>query len=343
MTVATRSRSHFWIWVCWVAAVYIGWAWVVFAHPGRWETVRSHWPIAVAMTFGSFVAGSAPLGGGSVGFPILVLVFGLPTTLGRDFSLAVQSVGMVSASIFILTRGQSVAWPVLRGALVGATVGLPIGLRFLAPHLQDDWTKLVFAVVCASFGLLHLHRLREIATFSKMTARSDRWSFTAGAAVGGLASATVVATTGVGIDLFVYLLLVLLCRADLRVAVPTAVMAMAYTSVVGVVFTASTTGLAVGAVDHFLAAVPVVGIGAPIGAYVVSRVGRKRPLLMVAVLGVLQFAWIAFVERATLGLGGLVAGLGATGALLLGFEWAFERSRVRDAALRADRPQHSSG
>ena len=328
MSDPRRSGSRLRIWVCWTAAVYIAWAWVVFAHPGRWEAVRAHWPIAVAMTFGSFIAGSTPLGGGSVGFPILVLVFGLPAKLGRDFSFAAQSVGMVSATIFMLSRGQSVVWPVLRGALVGATVGLPIGLRFVAPLLHDGWTKLVFAVVCASFGLLHLHRLNEIATQSRLTVRSDRWSFAAGASVGGLASCTVVATTGVGIDLFVYLLLVLVCRADLRVAVPTAVMAMAYTSVVGLVFTASTTGLAAGTVDNFLAAVPVVVIGAPIGAYVVSRVGRKLPLLMVAVLCVLQFAWIAFAERATLGLGGLIAGLGATGALLIGFEWVFVRSKA---------------
>ena len=283
------------------------------------------------MTFGSFVAGSTPLGGGSVGFPILVLVFGLPARLGRDFSFAAQSVGMVSASIFILARGQSIAWPVLRGALVGATVGLPIGLRFVAPYLHDGGTKLVFAVVCASFGLLHLRHLNEIATQSSMTAQSDRWSFAAGASVGGLASCTIVATTGVGIDMFVYLLLVLLYRADLRVAVPTAVIAMAYASVVGVVFTASTTGLAAGTVDNFLAAVPVIVIGTPIGAYVVSRIGRKPPLFAVAVLCVLQFAWIAFVERSALGLGGLVAALGATGALLLGFEWVFVRSRARGA------------
>ena len=283
------------------------------------------------MTFGSFVAGSTPLGGGSVGFPILVLVFGLPARLGRDFSFAAQSVGMVSASIFILARGQSIAWPVLRGALVGATVGLPIGLRFVAPYLHDGGTKLVFAVVCASFGLLHLRHLNEIATQSSMTAQSDRWSFAAGASVGGLASCTIVATTGVGIDMFVYLLLVLLYRADLRVAVPTAVIAMAYASVVGVVFTASTTGLAAGTVDNFLAAVPVIVIGTPIGAYVVSRIGRKPPLFAVAVLCVLQFAWIAFVERSALGLGGLVAALSATGTLLLGFEWVFVRSRARGA------------
>ena len=312
--------------------MYVVWAWIVFAHPGRWEAVRSHWPIAIAMAFGSFIAGSTPLGGGSVGFPILVLMFGLPARLGRDFSFAAQSVGMVSASIFVLARGQSIAWPVLRGALVGATVGLPIGLRFVAPNLDDGWTKLVFAVICASFGLLHLRHLNELAAQSRMTVRSDRWDFAAGAAVGGLASCTVVATTGVGIDLFVYLLLVLVCRTDLRVAVPTAVIAMAYTSVVGVAFTASTIGLAAGTVDTFLAAVPVIVVGAPIGAFVVSRIGRKLPLRVVAVLCVLQFVWIGFVERATLGPGGVVAGLGATAVLLLGFEWLFVRSKARDAA-----------
>jgi hypothetical protein len=39
------------------------------------------------MAFGSYVAGSTPMGGGTVGFPILVLLFDLPATLGRDLCL----------------------------------------------------------------------------------------------------------------------------------------------------------------------------------------------------------------------------------------------------------------
>jgi len=39
------------------------------------------------------------MGGGSVGFPILVLLLGEPARLGRDFSFAVQSLGMGCAAL----------------------------------------------------------------------------------------------------------------------------------------------------------------------------------------------------------------------------------------------------
>ena len=42
--------------------------------------------------------GSTPMGGGTVAFPVLVLFFGELATMGRDFSFAVQSVGMTRAA-----------------------------------------------------------------------------------------------------------------------------------------------------------------------------------------------------------------------------------------------------
>lgn len=323
----------------WVAAVYGVWAWVVFGHEGRWSTVRTHWPIALAMVFGSYVAGSTPMGGGTVGFPILVLAFGLPARLGRDFSFAAQSVGMVSAAIFILARGQRVAWPLLRGAMLGAVIGLPVGLFVIAPHVPDLWTKLLFAVAWASFGVMHLFRLRSIAGQQGRTTLSDGWSFRAGVVSAALASATIVAATGVGVDMFVYVVLVLLCRADLKVAIPTAVIAMAFTSVLGVALVAATDGMTPGTVDNWLAAVPVVVLGAPMGAYVVSRIGRTPTLLIVAVLCVFQFGWTWYVERATLGVAGLVGGVVAVGLVLLLFgrmeAWGAARARDDRGQIRS--------
>jgi len=53
----------------------------------------------------------------------------------------------------------------------------------------------------------------------------------------------VVSVTGVGIDMVVYSTLVLLCRADLKIAIPTSVVIMAFTSVIGLVFKLSTDGM----------------------------------------------------------------------------------------------------
>lgn len=60
------------------------------------------------MAGGSFLGGSSPVAGGTVGFPLRVLVFEHPAKLGRDFSLSIQSVGKVSAVVYILTRRRKV-------------------------------------------------------------------------------------------------------------------------------------------------------------------------------------------------------------------------------------------
>jgi len=87
-----RGARRFWPFLLWLAAFYISWLLIVSLN-GLWPVVRDHWPIAAAMAAGSYFAGSTPMGGGTVGFPVLVLLFDLPATLGRNFGLAVQSIG----------------------------------------------------------------------------------------------------------------------------------------------------------------------------------------------------------------------------------------------------------
>ena len=89
-----------WFWL-WLGAFYAAWLAIVVA-TDAWALIAAHWGIAAAMAAGSYVAGSTPMGGGAVGFPMLVLLFELPPGLGRNFALAIQSNGMTSATIFIL-------------------------------------------------------------------------------------------------------------------------------------------------------------------------------------------------------------------------------------------------
>jgi uncharacterized protein len=328
MSIREAPKRRLWVWFLWLACFYGTWSWLVFGQD-RWDVVRSHWPIALAMAMGSYVAGSTPMGGGTVGFPILVLLFGLPATLGRDFSFAVQSIGMTSASLFILARRQPLAWSMLKGAIAGALVGTPLGIFFVAPWIPDLWIKIVFAVVWCSFGVLHFYRIGEIASHVGMTEFDERWDFRVGVAVGAFSGATVAAVTGVGIDMVLYAALVLLCRADLKIAIPTSVIVMAFVSVLGVVVKNLSTGLAPGAFDHWLAAAPVVALGAPLGVFMVELLGRKPTLLFVAVLCVGQFVWTCYTERAGLGWVGLSIALAAVGLMLL----ALERLRAWGAVL----------
>ncbi|WP_020209904.1 sulfite exporter TauE/SafE family protein [Gilvimarinus chinensis] len=319
MSIKPQPRPHLWVWFLWLALFYVAWVWLI-QEDGAWEAAKAHWPIALAMAIGSYAAGSTPMGGGTVGFPVLVLFFDLPASLGRDFSFAVQSVGMVSASIFIFARRQPLAWSLLKGATAGALIGTPIGIFFLAPLFADLWIKVAFAVLWGSFGLLHLYRIGEIASHTGMTDFDETWDLKVGFSLGLTASALAVAVTGVGIDMVIYAALVLLCRADLKIAIPTSVVIMAFNSVYGVILKSATDSWQPGVYDNWLAAAPVVALGAPLGVFIVDLIGRKPTLLVVATLCVGQFIWTCFAEQEALGVWGIGAAIAAVLLCLAGFE-----------------------
>jgi len=319
MSIRKPPPHHLWIWFLWLILFYGGWVGFIIGG-GWWEVALAHWPMALAMAFGSYAAGSTPMGGGTVGFPILVLLFDQPAQLGRDFSFAVQSIGMTSASILILARRQPLAWAMLWGALCGATIGTPLGIFLVAPWFPGLWVKVTFAVAWGSFGLLHFWRIRELAAHDGMTDFDERWDWRVGFLVGLLACATIVAVSGVGVDMVLYAVLVLLCRADLRIAIPTSVVIMAYSSVLGILIKLTITGVEPGVFGNWLAAAPIVALGAPLGVFAVHLLGREPTLLIVAALCVGQLIWTLSREWHLLGPVGTAITLLAVLLCLAGFE-----------------------
>ncbi|TYK65162.1 sulfite exporter TauE/SafE family protein [Colwellia echini] len=333
MTIQPPAKRYLWIWFLWLGIFYVSWFSLIH-FTSAWQTTAEHWPMAVAMALGSYAAGSTPMGGGTVGFPVLVLLFDLPASLGRDFSFAVQSIGMVSASIFILVRRQPVAWPILKGATLGALFGTPLGIFFIAPEVPDLWIKVIFAIIWGSFGLLHLYRINEISTNTGMTEFDEKWDHKLGFILGLGASALAVSVTGVGIDMVIYAALVLLCRADLKIAIPTSVIIMAFASVYGVVIKSVTNSWQPGVYENWLAAAPVVALGAPLGVFVVEFINRKYTLLIVATLCVGQLLWTFQNEYDALGVGGIALAVIAVGLCLL----VFEKLRDWGAKLTSENP-----
>ena len=287
--------------VLWLIVFYAAWLAVVSSND-LWQTIISHWPIAAAMAAGSYFAGSTPMGGGTVGFPVLVLLFDMPAALGRNFGLAIQSIGMTSASLYILCSGRKVDWAILRPALLGAFIATPFGAAFIAPYAPDLFIKLLFATIWASFGIVHFAKLKTIIATDAAREPDAALDKPIGFAV-GVTGGIIAALTGVGIDMLVYAALVLFFRSDIKVAIPTSVILMAFTSIVGL-----GSNLALAAVNpelhtiapetfyNLLAAAPVVVVGAPFGALIVNAVSRHITLLIVSVLCVGQFIWTLLHE-----------------------------------------------
>lgn len=296
--------SKIWPFLAWLAVFYSAWFMLVTIG-GYWPMVISHWPIALTMSIGSYVAGSTPMGGGTVAFPVLVLLFDLPGSLGRNFGLAIQSIGMTSATIYILATHRPVDWRLLSPALWGTLIGTPLGAAFVAPFVPDLWIKLIFGVIWASFGILHLVKLRELTTNHRSDEHVSPFDFPIGITI-GLLGGVASSITGVGIDMMIYATLVLLYRADLKTAIPTSVILMAFTSLVGI---GANIALSLVRPDSFsidpqvfanwIAAAPIVALGAPFGAIVVNLISRTPTLIVVSLLCIGQFIWTLIHEQVT--------------------------------------------
>jgi uncharacterized protein len=276
-------------WFAYVAVFYVGWLILAFGF-GYWEQVLTHWPMAVVMTFGSVVAGATPMGGGTVAFPFLVLVFGLPPNLGRNFGLTIQALGMTSAMIFILCRGTPIQSLMLIWSCVGAAAGLMAGTFWVAPLLPATVIKLLFSCLWMSFAILTLAKNREFCSLNTIP-RIERSTAVKLGLLVGLAGGITTALIGVGIEMLLYTTLVLLFRCDLKAAVPTAVSAMAMASVMGTALHAVIGDIGREVFYNWMSCAPIVVFGAPFGAFLVSVIPRVRTLYFVSALCVVQFVW----------------------------------------------------
>lgn len=329
MIALAPARSRQWApWLVWAAGFLSVWAAIVTIN--GWEArVAAHWPISLAMALGSYVAGSTPMGGGTIGFPVLVLFFDQPADFGRQFSFLIQSIGMTSASIYILCSRRAVAWGVLRWAAGASALSLVATHYWLFPLVSDAVVKLTFAGIWGGFGIVTLVKLRQLLAHHHpptLGARPDMVMGVVGGGIGGVASGL----TGVGVDMVVYTLLVLVYRADLRAAIATSVILMAWNSLVGTFLTWLDGGIEPEVFGNWLAAAPIVLLGAPLGAWVVERIRRGPTLLFVSALCILQLFWT--LSR----VGASTATMALMGVLVLGLNAVFHLLFAIGRRLRPD-------
>ena len=252
-------------------AIAVWCSWLFYTYPDSWAVIQSHWQVSVTMIFGSIIAGATSEGGGAIAFPVFTKVLQIPPADAKVFSLAIQSVGMVAASIAIIMMRIKVLWRVILWVSLGGGAGLAIGSILLSPLLAAGIIRMLFTVMAVSlaFTLIRLStglRLNH-RTMPEITLREMAILLAVGV-IGGMVSGLV----GSGIDMLCFSVLVLLFRISESIATPTSVILMAINSVFGVLLQFFIfDGINEQVQAYWLAAVPIVVVGAPLGAYFCSR------------------------------------------------------------------------
>jgi uncharacterized protein len=251
-------------------------AWLTILSPSiAWGNLLENWQIAVTMAFGSIIAGATSLGGGAVAFPVFTKLLHIPPHDAKVFSLAIQSVGMGSATLAICLTGIKVDWRVIRWSTLGGFLGVFIGAGFIAPLLIPPAIKMSFTVMLASFAitLFALNQgMRECHTKMPVWTSKEKSILLIAGVIGGIMSGLV----GNGIDIVVFSVMVLLFRIDEKVSTPTSVILMAVNAMAGFAFSVFLfRDFTPDAHTYWLAAIPVVVVGAPLGAVLCSLMRRE--------------------------------------------------------------------
>lgn len=255
-----------------------------------WYLFKNEWPISFTMVFGSFIAGASAEGGGAVAFPVFTLLFDMSPYTARNFSFAIQSIGMTSASLLILGKKIPIDKAAIKYCGISGIVGLIVGAFLIADNIPPKEVKLFFVSLWLSFGLVMLFNTfkkeRIVISRIKIEQRKDEIILILFGFIGGIISSIF----GNGVDIFSFCLLTLYFRLSEKIATPTSVIIMTINTIVGFfihVFIIKDFGHEV--LGYWLVAAPVALLSAPLGAFFISFISRKNIAAFLISLIFIQF------------------------------------------------------
>lgn len=310
--------------------VYAGWL-ALMTLGERWGLFATYWPISLTMLFGSVIAGSTAAGSAAVAFPVFTKLFAFPADEARTFGLMIQSCGMGMASLVILTSGARVLPRVIAWTSLGGVAGMLAGTFLVA--IPQPYPKVLFTFATSIFILAVAgsawwpRRSGAPAPLADVPGWNLRKAllFAAVGALGGLVSATV----GSGIDMLVFLVLTLAFGVDERVSTATSVPIMALNSALGFLLHGAVLSDAGPAWDYWMVALPVVIVGAPLGATILSRLRRNHVVACLVALAAIELAttlWLVPLTPQVLAVSAaFVAACGAALAGMLAYRAASAR------------------
>ncbi len=277
------------IFLGWFIGMLVLWA-ILFGTFNNLQFLKEHWYYPAIMVLGAFVAGLTPEGGGAVAFPVLSVFFNIDRVLARDFSLMIQSIGMTSASIFVVTNKandlkayQPLLWfiPVCFGGFVFGMLTLQ--------QLPVFVIQALFLSLITTFAIAYY--------FSDHRGHEDRLNHLGRGDIGLICfilflGGMCASLFGTGADIILYTLMVTRFRMKEKAATHLSIMLMASMSVLGYLYRhfidQSITSYQI---QTWLCAYPVVLFMAPFGTYILAKIHVDWMLKGIVILNIGQLLY----------------------------------------------------
>jgi uncharacterized protein len=250
--------------------------WLAFGRGLAIGSVEHYWRISVTMIFGSLVGGGTSEGGGAIAFPVFTKVLHIPAPQARLFTYAIQSIGMSAASLTILYLRVPIERRFLRFAAPAGVAGVILSATLIAPSVKTSAVRVFFTVTLTCLALaLIIQDIRKVKSYNQqITLFGPREQAIAIAT--GFAGGIVSGMLGIGENMVAFIVIVMLFRVSEKVTTPTTVILMTIVSIAGLATHILVLGDFKGIVPRYwLAAVPIVAVGAPLGALICSKLSRQ--------------------------------------------------------------------
>ncbi|AKD56988.1 sulfite exporter TauE/SafE family protein [Spirosoma radiotolerans] len=285
------------LYLVFMLSVLTGWGWYMHTQNDVSFLAR-RWAAALTMVFGSFIAGSSPEGSAAISYPVFTLLLKIPPSVARNFSFAIQSIGMTSASLLILGLRVRVDWNYIRFVTIGGIVGLIFGTYYVVPLISPAAAKLFFVSLWLSFGVT---LWRENRNPSRIVFESipnfqsaDQIRLILFGLVGGIISSIF----GTGINIFTFCLVTIYYRLNEKVATPSSVLIMTIETILGFFLHAQILhDFSQESFELWLTCIPVVVFFAPLGAFVITRLARSIIARLLYIILFVQFIGALIVIR----------------------------------------------
>lgn len=265
-----------------VIAVLTAWA-IAMSHLKWWGMFAETWPMTLTMVFGSFIAGATAEGGGAVAFPVFTKLFGIASQDAKVFAFMIQSFGMTTAGLFIYLKRIPVLWNVVFLALPAGVAGLVAGDLFLV--MPEPFPRIFFTFVAAIFGLFLVYNRwfcgRRPRHWLDIKQKRTLIVLLLTGFTGGLVSSVI----GVGIDMVLFIVLTLTFGINEKISTPTTVVLMGLLSAAGFLWYGGVKSeIAPEVWQYWMSCVPVVILGAPLGAWFCSQIHRDQLIYLLIAL-----------------------------------------------------------